>query len=115
MRFEEAYWGWQARRLTQQEAGRLLGVGERTFRRYVDRYEEEGMEGLRDKRLTQRSARQAGSAGPGRGGNSDTPTDRLPSLGEALMFLQPRKRLPAAIAASFNQPPLFAQLTQRGR
>ncbi len=62
MRFEEAYWSWQARRLTQQEAGRLLGVGERTFRRYVDRYEEEGMEGLRDKRLTQRSARKAPGA-----------------------------------------------------
>lgn len=26
MRFEEAYGGWQARRLTQEEAARLLGV-----------------------------------------------------------------------------------------
>ncbi len=62
MRFEEAYGGWQARRLTQEEAGRLLGVSERTFRRYVERYEEEGMEGLRDKRLTQPSARKAPGA-----------------------------------------------------
>ena len=38
MRFNEAYGGWQERRLTQEEAARLLGVCERTFRRYVDRY-----------------------------------------------------------------------------
>lgn len=62
MRFEEAYGGWQTRRLTQEEAARLLGLCARTFRRYVDRYEEEGMEGLRDKRLTQTSARKAPGA-----------------------------------------------------
>ena len=38
---------------------RLLGVCERTFRRYVDRYEEEGLDGLVDKRLGQVSARRA--------------------------------------------------------
>jgi len=59
MRFEEAYRGWQARRLTQEEAARLLGVCERTFRRYVDRYEEAGLEGLIDKRLEQVSHRRA--------------------------------------------------------
>ena len=37
MRFEEACGGWQERRLTQEEAARLPGVCERTFRRYVDR------------------------------------------------------------------------------
>ena len=62
MRFEEAYGGWQTRRLTQQEAARLLGVCDRTFRRYVERYEDEGVEGLRDKRLTQSSARKAPGA-----------------------------------------------------
>lgn len=62
MRFEEAYGGWQSRKLTQEEAGRLLGVSERTFRRYVDRYEDEGFGGLRDKRLTQASARKAPGA-----------------------------------------------------
>ena len=41
--------GWQARRLTQEEAARLLGVCERTFRRYIDRYEEAGLEGLIDR------------------------------------------------------------------
>ena len=59
MRFEEAYEGWQARRLTQEEAARLLGVCERTFRRYVDRFEEEGLTGLVDKRLNQVSHRRA--------------------------------------------------------
>ncbi len=59
MRFEEAYGGWQSRRLTQEEAARLLGVCERTFRRYVDRYEDEGLDGLLDKRLSQVSAQRA--------------------------------------------------------
>lgn len=59
MRFEEAYGGWQARRLTQEEAARLLGGCERTFRRYIDRYEEAGLEGLIDKRLNQLSQRRA--------------------------------------------------------
>ena len=40
MRFNEAYGGWQERRLTQEQAARLPGVCERTFRRYVDRYED---------------------------------------------------------------------------
>lgn len=59
MRFTEAYGGWQAKRLTQEEAARLLGVCERTFRRYIDRYEELGLEGLIDKRLEQISNRRA--------------------------------------------------------
>jgi transposase len=33
------------------EAGELLGMSERQFRRYRDRYEEEGLDGLRDRRL----------------------------------------------------------------
>jgi transposase len=33
------------------EAGELLGMSERQFRRYRDRYEAEGLEGLRDRRL----------------------------------------------------------------
>ncbi len=44
MRFEEAYGGWRERRLTQEEEARLLGVCESTFRRYVDRYEDEGLD-----------------------------------------------------------------------
>ena len=45
MRFEEAQDGWQSGRLTQAEAARLLGVCERTFRRYLARYEASGLGG----------------------------------------------------------------------
>lgn len=59
MRFEEAYSNWTEKRLSQDEAARLLGVCSRTFRRYVDRYGEAGLEGLLDKHLTQPSSRRA--------------------------------------------------------
>ena len=59
MRFEEMYFGWSESRLTQEEAARILGVCDRTFRRYIDRYEEAGISGLSDKRLTQASFRRA--------------------------------------------------------
>jgi transposase len=59
MRFEEVYSGWSESRLTQEEAAQILGVSDRTFRRYINRYEEKGLEGLSDKRLTQASARRA--------------------------------------------------------
>ena len=52
MRFEEAYGAWSEKRLTQEEAASLLGVCARTFRRYIDRYQENGLDGLIDKRLT---------------------------------------------------------------
>ena len=59
MRFEEAYEGWNAGRLTQAEAAQILGVCERSFRRYMGRYEAEGLDGLIDRRLEQASNRQA--------------------------------------------------------
>jgi len=59
MRFEEAYEGWKRGRLTQEGAARLLGVCDRTYRRYLVRYEEQGMEGLVDRRLGQISHRSA--------------------------------------------------------
>ena len=59
MRFKEAYEGWQEGRLSQEEAARILGICDRSFRRYRDRYEEQGMEGLLDKRLNQVSHRRA--------------------------------------------------------
>ena len=59
MRFEEAYGSWQKGKLSQEEAALLLGVCERTFRRQINRYEEAGLEGLIDKRLSQASYQQA--------------------------------------------------------
>jgi transposase len=59
MRFEEIYLGWSESRLSQEEAALILGVCDRTFRRQIDRYEEDGMDGLLDKRLSQASARRA--------------------------------------------------------
>lgn len=59
MRFEEVYYKWNESRLTQEQAAEILGVCDRTFRRYVDRYEDVGVEGLLDKRLTQASFRRA--------------------------------------------------------
>lgn len=59
MRFEKAYEGWSRGRLTQEEASRLLGICDRTFRRYLQRYEDNGMEGLTDQRLGQVSHRSA--------------------------------------------------------
>lgn len=59
MRFEEAYDGWQAKRLTQEEAALMLGVSDRSFRRFVVRYEVEGLAGLLDQRIEQVSKRCA--------------------------------------------------------
>ena len=59
MGFEEAYEGWTKGRLTQAEAALLLGQCERSFRRHVERYQADGLDGLLDKRLSQVSKRRA--------------------------------------------------------
>ena len=48
MKFEEVYGRTRSRLLSQAEAAEVLGVSERTFRRWRDRYEAEGAEGLYD-------------------------------------------------------------------
>jgi len=59
MRFEEAYEGWNAGRVTQAEAAGMLGMCERSFRRYLGRYKADGLQGLIDLRLEQASNRRA--------------------------------------------------------
>jgi transposase len=59
MRFEEAYEGWSEGRLTQAAAAQILGMCERSFRRYLSRYEAEGLDGLIDRRLEHVSYRRA--------------------------------------------------------
>src|SRR5580658_6183764 len=49
---------WESAELNQEEAAELLGVSERTFRRWTRRYEEEGESGLVDRRLGKASGRR---------------------------------------------------------
>jgi transposase len=58
MKFEDIYGRWQERRLSQAEAAEILGMSERTFRRWRDRYDAEGLAGLGDRRLGKASARR---------------------------------------------------------
>lgn len=62
LRFEEALERYRKRRLTADEAGELLGMSGRHFRRLTLRYDEEGAEGLRDRRLGRVSPRRAPAA-----------------------------------------------------
>ena len=58
-RFEEAFEQYRRHRLTGEEAGELLGMSGRHFRRLCVRYEEAGIEGLRDRRIGKVSSRRA--------------------------------------------------------
>jgi transposase len=58
-RFQEAFEQYEKHRLTGEEAGELLGVSGRNFRRLCVRYEEDGIEGLRDRRIGKVSPRRA--------------------------------------------------------
>ena len=49
---------WDAAELSQLEAAELLGVSERTFRRWSRRYEEDGEAGLMDRRLGKASGKR---------------------------------------------------------
>lgn len=51
MKFGYVYERFEGGELSQAEAGELLGVGERTFRRWCHRYREEGEAGLQDRRI----------------------------------------------------------------
>jgi transposase len=62
MRFEELLERWGQGNLSHGEAASALGVSERTFRRWRHRYEEDGAEGLVDRRTGQPSPRRAPEA-----------------------------------------------------
>ncbi|MGE5945744.1 MAG: helix-turn-helix domain-containing protein, partial [Betaproteobacteria bacterium] len=59
MRFEALLERHERGELNQIEAAEMLGVSERTFRRWRDRLRDEGPEGLRDRRIGTPSARRA--------------------------------------------------------
>src|ERR1700745_3243910 len=51
LKFRDVLTRWERRELSMMEAGELLGMSERQFRRYRERFEEEGDQGLVDRRL----------------------------------------------------------------
>jgi transposase len=57
MRFEALYERRHRRELTMAEAAEMLGVSERTFRRWSGRYDTDGAEGLQDQRIGRASVR----------------------------------------------------------
>jgi transposase len=57
LKLREILFRWERAELSQLEAAELLGVHERTFRRWARRFEAEGEMGLRDRRLGRRSGR----------------------------------------------------------
>jgi transposase len=59
MKFEDVYERTCRNVLSQGEAAEILGISERTFRRWRDRFAAEGAEGLYDRRLGRVSARRA--------------------------------------------------------
>lgn len=54
-KFKDVLSRWEARSLSALEAAELLGMSERSFRRYRQRYDEEGTPGLVDGRLGKKS------------------------------------------------------------
>ena len=59
MRFEELLERWESGRLSHAEAASALGISERTLRRWRERYEEDGADGLVDRRVGQPSPKRA--------------------------------------------------------
>ncbi len=60
-RFRDVLSSWKRGRYSQLEAAELLGCSERTFRRWVYRFEEEGAAGLADRRLGKPSPKAIGA------------------------------------------------------
>ena len=66
LKFRDVLSRWERRELSMLEAGELLGMSERQFRRYRERYEEEGAAGLIDRRLGKPSPKRISAAETGR-------------------------------------------------
>jgi transposase len=58
MKFATLGGRWRREELSQVEAAQILGVTERTFPRWYQRHEEEGLAGLSDRRLGKPSAKR---------------------------------------------------------
>jgi transposase len=62
LKFRDIFGRCEERRLSKLEAAELLGINERTFRRWCRRYEEEGEAGLTDRRLGRPSPKRVPAA-----------------------------------------------------
>ena len=62
LKFRDVLSRWERRELSMLEAGELLGMSERQFRRYRDRFAEDGEAGLIDRRLGKPSQRRITTA-----------------------------------------------------
>src|ERR1700722_16706004 len=56
-KFQDVLSRWKHKELSAPEAGEILGVSERQFRRYRRRYEADGLAGLFDRRLGRASGK----------------------------------------------------------
>jgi transposase len=61
IKFSSILSGYEAAEFSQAEAAELLGIGERTFRRWRQRFEDEGEAGLLDRRLGKASGKRVPS------------------------------------------------------
>jgi transposase len=57
-KFRDVLSRWESKQLSMLEAAEILGMSERQFRRYRTRYEEDGLDGLLDRRLGKASAKR---------------------------------------------------------
>ncbi len=96
MKFEDVYGRWQQRRLSQAEAAEILGMSERTFRRWRDRYEDEGPRAA-DRRLGKASARRV-------------PVDQVDERADALSRALPRVHRQALPRQAAPAPRLHPRL-----
>src|SRR3954447_4185712 len=80
----------EAGELNQIEAGGLLGISERTFRRWCRRYEDDGEAGLLDRRLGRPSSKRVPS--DDEGGDRAAVSDPLPRLQGAALPRAPCAR-----------------------
>jgi transposase len=60
--FRDVLSRWEAGGLSLMDAGELLGISERQLRRWRERNEEEGLEGLLDRRLGKPSPKRVPAA-----------------------------------------------------
>ena len=101
LKFMDVIGRWEAAELNQLEASELLGVGERTFRRWCRRYEEEGETGLLD-RADRQDVGPAGAGGPVRGGGALV-SDALSGLHRAAFPRAPGSGPPICVELQLDE------------